>query len=43
MERVRKKETSIITLLNYKNSTMMENEKGVIVTHGTSEALTHKE
>lgn len=43
MERVRKKETLIITLFNYKNSTIMENEKGIIVQHGTSEELTLKE
>ena len=43
MERVRKKETLIITLFNYKNYTIMENEKGIIVQHGTSEELALKE
>ena len=43
MEKLRKKETLIITLFNYKNSTIMENEKRIIVQHGTSEELALKE
>ena len=43
MEKLRKKETLIITLFNYKNSTIMENEEGIIVQHGTSEELALKE